>query len=369
MKIFYPLEVFYPSQAGGPANTVYWITKNLAQYEFQPIIAATDKGIQPDVPLNKWLLTDYGKVIYVKTRLRYLPLHLIFVCLTNFYRADIVHISSFFYPAAFITAFAARILKKKLVWSARGELDRASLNFSRQRKRPVLWLIKNIIGKYPVFHATCDEETNYIRQIFGADAKIAQIPNYIEIPAKIERNAAEYLLYLGRINRKKGLDNLIKALSDSREFLDSEYILKIAGRGIKSFEDYLSNLVSELNLADKIIFVGQVEGEAKQKLLADAYFTIMPSHTENFGNVVLESLAQSTPVIASKGSPWEILEREKIGFWTDNSVDILAHEIGKILKMPKAEYESLRSGARGFVEREFDISRNIAKWIDLYRKL
>jgi glycosyltransferase involved in cell wall biosynthesis len=369
MKIFFPLEVFYPSQAGGPANSTYWITKNLQNKGFESVIVATDKGIQPEIPLNKWINTDGGRAVYIKTRFLNFPLHQTLISLLHFHQADIVHLSSFFFPTSFITAFAARILKKKIVWSARGELDTAALNHSKTRKRPILWSIRKFIGQYPVFHSTCDEETTYIKRIFGADARVVQIPNFIEIPGKVERNPEKYLLYIGRIHPKKAIDNLIKALSVSEEFMKSEYVLKIAGRGKKEFETDLQSLVEKLNLTAKVEFVGQVEGAAKQKLLADAFWTIMPSHTENFGIVVLESLAQSTPVIASKGSPWESLPKQKIGFWTENEPADLAARLDEIFTMPDTVYDEYRSRCRGFVEREFDINKNIGLWIDLYNNL
>jgi hypothetical protein len=114
MKIFFPLEVFYPSQAGGPANSVYWLAKGLVREGFEPVIVASDKGIENGFPLNKWSVNEAGKVMHVKTRSLRFPIGQTFYSLRHFYRSDIVHISSFFYPTAFITAFAARILKKKL---------------------------------------------------------------------------------------------------------------------------------------------------------------------------------------------------------------------------------------------------------------
>jgi glycosyltransferase involved in cell wall biosynthesis len=369
MRIFFPLEVFYPSQAGGPANTIYWIAKNIRKHGFDPVIVATDKGIQPGVELNKWTKMDGGEAVYIKTRFLHFPFYQAFVSLLNFYKADVVHVSSFFFPTAFVTAFAARLLKKKMVWSPRGELDDAALNHSRFRKRPILWGIKKFIGRYPVFHSTCAAETAYIKKIFGDGARVVQIPNYLEIPLPVERSAQRYVLYIGRIHPKKAIDNLIKAVSISAEFMKSDYVLKIAGQGKNEFESDLKRLVERLNLAEKVIFIGQIEGEAKQKVLANAFWTIMPSHTENFGVVVLESLAQSTPVIASKGSPWASLETEKIGFWSENSPAALAGKLDEILKMPRFEYENYRARCRNFVEREFDIKENIEKWIDLYKSL
>ncbi len=371
MKIFFPLQLFFPSQAGGPANSVYWLTKNLVREGFEPTIVATHYGLKPDVRLNQWSENEAGKVIYVKTWFSYFPLRQTLVSLLNFHRSEIVHLSSIFYPACFITAFAARIFGKKIVWSVRGELDTLVLTYSRFRKFSILWSIKRFIGSnYPFFHATCDEESFYIKKIFGDTAKILQLPNFIEIPALQKRADEEkFLLFIGRIHPKKGIENLLKALSISVAFLKSEHILKIAGKGTDEYESDLKKLVSELGLSKKTIFVGQVEGTEKQQLLADAFWTIMPSHTENFGLVVPESLAQNTPVIASKGSPWEVLETEKVGFWVDNSPENLASAINKIFQMPRDEYENYRRRSRNFVENEFDIEKNVHKWVEFYRSL
>lgn len=369
MKIFFPLQVFYPSQAGGPANSIYWLTKNLVRKHFKPIIVSTDIGIEENFPRNKWLENEAGKVIYIKTFVPYFPLYQTFISLKTFHKADLIQLSSVFFPTAFITAFAARIFNKKLIWSARGELDTEALKISPFRKRPILWAIKKFIGNYPYFHSTCDEETIYIKNVFGNEAKIIQIPNFIEIPEKIERTSQNYLLYIGRLHPKKAIDNLLKALSLSEKFKSSSFTLKIAGKGTSEYENFLRQLVSILNLEDRIEFLGQVEGNVKQKLYADAFWTIFPSHTENFGNIVLESLAQNTPVIASKGTPWQILEHEKIGFWIENAPESLADAIDKIFEMPPEIYETYRQNSREFVLQKFDISKNIKKWCEFYKNL
>jgi glycosyltransferase involved in cell wall biosynthesis len=256
-----------------------------------------------------------------------------------------------------------------MVWSARGELDPSALEFSKLTKSPILWCIKKFIGTYPVFHSTCDEETAYIRQTFGQKAEIVQIPNFIELPDEVERTPGRYVLFLGRVHWKKGIENLIDAIPLSEEFLRCGYVLKIAGRGVRKYQKKLENLVDERGLKEKIQFVGQVEGDDKQRLIADAFWTIMPSHTENFGVVVLESMAQNTPVIASKGSPWEVLEKEGLGFWVDNSPEELARVLDEVFRLTPAEYERYRSQSRGFVNDNFDIGRNIQKWSEAYRKL
>ena len=196
-----------------------------------------------------------------------------------------------------------------------------------------------------------------------------QIPNFIEIPDEVERTEGKYILFLGRIHWKKGIENLMQAIAMTKEFIESDHVLKIAGKGAPGYEAQLRKLAADLRLTDKIEFVGQVEGHEKQKLLADAFWTIMPSHTENFGLVVLESLAQNTPVIASKGSPWEVLETEKLGFWVENSPEELSRTLRKIVTMDASVYEDYRSRGRAFVIENFDVKQNIRKWADTYRGL
>lgn len=369
MKVFFPLEVFYPSQAGGTSNTVYWLTKNLVKEGFKPVLVASDKGLMPGFPVNRWLENESGKVIYVRTRHLNFPLGQVLYSLRHFHSSDVIHISSVFYPGAFITAVAARLLGKKIIWSVHGELDPYALTLSRRRKAPILRTLKWLVGKYPLFHSTCDEETQYIRDVFGADARIVQIPNYIELPSQVERSCGKYFLYIGRLHPKKGLENLINALSMTEAFLRSEFVLKIAGKGKADYENKLRALVTELGLENKIEFVGQVEGVQKEHLLADALWTIMPSHTENFGLVVVESLAQNTPVIASKGSPWEALNSERLGFWTENSPEALADVLTRVLAMSPEEYAGYRQRGRPFVEQNFDIGRNIGRWVEAYRTM
>ena len=65
----------------------------------------------------------------------------------------------------------------------------------------------------------------------------------------------------------------------------------------------------------------------------------MPSHTENFGIVAVEAMAQGTPVIASKNTPWEIIEKRKAGFWSENNPMALKKSIIQILKLKIDEYE------------------------------
>jgi glycosyltransferase involved in cell wall biosynthesis len=366
MKILFPVEVFYPSQAGGTANSVHWLARMLFRHGFEPRIVATNKGISDQVSLNKWQKTDAGRTIFIKTRFLHVPIAQSITSLRHLREADVVHLSSIFFPTAFITAFAARLLGKKIAWSPNGELAGVALSHSAGRKRPILWLIKKCIGTSPVFHSTSNEETEDILKVVGRNARIRRIPNYVEIESFVERTEGNYLLFMGRLHPQKALDNLIKALSLSEAFLRSDLVLKIAGKGKPEYEQTLRQIISDMKMETRVTFVGQIEGHDKLRLLADARVTILPSHAENFGIVVLESLAQGTPVIASTHTPWESLEKEMVGFWVENSPEELAKAVDRLLLMKSEEYAGYRSRGREYVMREFDIRNHVDEWLDFY---
>src|SRR5213078_2831497 len=85
----------------------------------------------------------------------------------------------------------------------------------------------------------------------------------------------------------KGLDRLIEAMR-----LLPEARLIIAGN---DEENYRATLPS----AENVRFVGAVGGEAKDELLRRAAALVLPSYSENFGNVVLEAMAVGTPVVVT----------------------------------------------------------------------
>ncbi|MBX2890015.1 MAG: glycosyltransferase [Saprospiraceae bacterium] len=368
MKILFPIGTLYPSQHGGPSNTIYWQAKALVKKGMDVTIVTTNLLAEDKVPADVWLDTDYGRVIYHAERSHLFPLKMLRTAWKTLPPCDIVHLNSLFYPPSVIVAWIAMWQKKPIVWSVRGVLDEQALTYGKRRKNILLWLVKRFMASRVCFHSTSEEETNRVRKFFGTTARMVEIPNFMELPAHHAAYSDKpYLLYLGRIHPIKALENLIAALPLSNRFMQSNFTLKIAGDYYNAYGEQLKQQVAALGLGEKVKFLGLVEGEEKQRLYAGAYFSILPSHTENFGNVVIESLAQGTPVIASKGTPWEILEIEKAGFWTGNEPATLAAAIEKALNLPPGAYQIFRENALSLARQRFDIETNIDKWVKAYR--
>jgi glycosyltransferase involved in cell wall biosynthesis len=369
LKILFPIGTLYPSQAGGPSNTVYWMAKALVAEGAEVTCMATNHGAEQEVEADRWRSASFGRVIYFRARFHQFPVKMMLAAAKQIKHHDCIHLNSLFYPPSFILAAIATWKKKAVLWSCRGNLDEAALRFSRWKKMPLLWIIKKLFaGPGTTFHATSSVESAHIKRHFGPNVRLVEVPNYMELPVPIPRQVQmPYLLYVGRIHPVKAIDHLIKAVSMSQTFLRSAFELWLAGADNNAHAVELKKLVGRLGLENRIRFIGHVEGDAKQALYANAYFSILPSHTENFGNVVIESLAQGTPVIASKGTPWEVLEKNKAGFWVENDPESLAKAIDRCIMLSPEEYSDCRNHAHQIAKRQFDVFENIHRWFEIYR--
>ena len=371
LTILFPTGSFFPAQTGGPDNTVYWITKALTRRGHKAIISTTDVGQGLPMPRGRWLDTDYGTVVYTHNPIHYLPLRVITRAMGQLRKVDILHLSMISYPSSFLMAILnSWTYKKPMIWSSRGDLDPPMLLRSRKKKEAVIALINKLVNKELLwFHSTCDAETEYIRNNFGADSKVIQIPNYMELPEQIITPKEKYFLYIGRIDPKKAIENLIEALSKSESFLKGEFTLKIVGDYYNEYGQGLVKQVEELGLTHKIRFLGHRDGREKEELLAAAWFTFMPSHTENFGIVVMEGLAQGTPAVASTGTPWKVLEERNAGFWVDNDPATLVRIIDHIHTIPLDQMKELNKNALRLAREEFSIHANVGEWEMAYQTL
>ncbi len=369
MKIIFPIGSIYPAQLGGPSNTIYWLAKALIQNKVEVSVIATNSGIPPEVKLDKWQDTAFGQVIYVNSWFHAMPFRHILISLSFLFRKNLLHLTGLFYPPSTIIGLLAALFRRPLIWSVRGELSPNALKYSSAKKRVVLRLIE-LLKKQITFHSTSIEETALIKKRFGKAVKIIQIPNFLELRPKIarEEQPAPYLLFLGRIHPIKAIDNLLHAIQQSKHFKPKGVKLKIAGDFDNSYGKTLQQLVSELKLDAEVQFIGRIDGQQKETILAHAAALILPSHSENFGNVVVEALAQGTPVIASQGTPWQILEQYRAGFWSKNDPTNLAKNIDQLFSLDKEQYLTYRENAFHLVKSEFDVFRGVDRWIAAYKK-
>lgn len=369
-SLLFPIFLYYPDQSGGPSNTIYWHNKALIRNNIKSITVTTSIGI-PDNLHNRWITTEHGLVKYTTNHFAKFPLKLIVNCLTQMNKINIIHFSSVFYPPSLLIFLLNFFFyRKKVVWSVRGEFSNNALGFKNIFKKIYLIPIK-LFKNSVIWHATSDLEAEDIKSILGGGINIVNISNFIELPERLNKQSLnKSFLYVGRIHQIKALDNLIKAVALSKKFTTDPYThLDIVGDDSNETADTLKKLVKYYSLEDKISFRGHLTGKLKNQIFTNAYFFVLPSHSENFGNVVIESLAQGTPVIASKGTPWESLEKNNAGFWTENTPEMLAKTIDQALSLDITSYEQMSKNAYSFCVDQFDVYKNINQWIEAYNHI
>lgn len=372
MKILFPISSYFPSQVGGPSNSVYWMcTGLLKDQNVHTTIVTTKVGIEEEdnIVFNKWYVNKNNKILYTNSS-GMLPFKMMLESLKQIKHHDVVHLSSLFYPPSLIISILGIILNKKIVVSVRGELYPFALKSFRPRLKQIFIKIYKLFKKKIVFHATVKKEEEYIKAVFGSDINTVLLPNYILKPKQFKKSKLKenYILYLGRLHKIKGLENLFKSLNISTAFNNSNFKLKLAGKSEGNYKQKLEKLAKELKIEHKIEFLGQIQGVEKENLIANSKFLILPSYTENFGNVVVEALTHGIPVVASTGTPWKILEKHKAGFWVDNSINSLKDIVDYIINMKKEDYLEMCSNAKQLLEEEFDIDTNYIKWSEFYNK-
>jgi glycosyltransferase involved in cell wall biosynthesis len=370
LKILIAAGFYYPSQQGGPCNSLYWLAKSLGENGVAVTVVAMDTGIKdPAIVFNTWITTHYGKVIYITTPSVNRPLKYIKTTIAQLKEADIVHLNSVFAPSSFIIGLVALLKGKKILWSPRGEFDPQALRFKKPLKKIMLALLRPF-KKHIRFHTTSTQETAHTQSLMQTNLPVLQLPNYMDLPPYQPVTKQPYLLYIGRIHPIKALEALIEACTLSEAFLKGPYQLFITGDSNNEYGDLLKRKVKAYQLEKKVLFIEHVADVAKKnKLFAEAAFTILPSHSENFGNVVVESLANGTPVIASTGTPWQELETTKAGFWVKNDPASLAIALTAVTGMKEDELNTYASNALQLAKNNYDMEANISKWIDGYKSL
>jgi glycosyltransferase involved in cell wall biosynthesis len=253
--------------------------------------------------------------------------------------ADVVHLTAVYSFTTIPTLIAARVFRKPVVWSPRGGFQRWA--GTRRRWLKILWthFCRLLISPYrTVLHVTSKEEAEETSRAIPA-VRPAIIPNGVNVPSFVADRPWRpgghiRLLFLGRLDPKKGIENLLTALSLLR---DSSCSLDIYGEGSNEYLSKLQHLSRHLGVAHQVNFQGPVATEAKDRVFSAADVCVVPSFTENFGMVIAEALAHGVPVIASTGTPWRELETRGAGLWVSNDAASLARAVESIKRRPVSE--------------------------------
>lgn len=340
---FFPAEIY-----GGTITSSLKTCQNLARLGNDVKVSTTNTNMYNhlDVEKNRYVLLEQNLKVkyYHDTILDRFSIPLFFNVHKDIHEADVVHIQSIFNSPTPLALMHASRKKKPILLSPRGVLSYWIMHQGIPFKKPWLNIFIKPFARNIIWHATSEQEKEEILTYFP-DAKIHIIPNGIDLSefgqTKSTSNSEYFKKYfkenmlspvivsMGRIHKKKGFDILIRAFNSILPKFPNARLL-IAGED-EGEKKSLQKLIYDLNLQDKVAFVGMIKGKDKIDFLTNSDLFVLPSHNENFGNVYAEALAAGTPIIASKSTPWQEVESKNCGKWVENSVDATANAMSELL--------------------------------------
>lgn len=290
---------------------------------------------------------------------------------------DLVHIHGIFSWSSFAASNACQTQSVPYILRPLGSLDPWSLRQKAIRKKILMWLWgRRMANKACRVHYTSGRE----QQASELGRKLGRgvvVPNAVESSQldhsrskDLLKNAvpvlagARYTLFLGRLVPKKKLGLLIRSFS--RLPPSKSQKLVIAGTGEPVYIEKLKRLVAETQSADRIVFLGWVEGELKTALLQECALFVLVSDNENYGISVAEAMAAGRAVVVNKN----VYLCRQIGEATAGWVIENDTELDGVLESALKNYaECERRGERGrsLVRNQFCWDRVVRQLEQVYQ--
>ena len=274
---------------------------------------------------------------------------------------DIVHLHAMWTTANPQAAAICTEMGKPYVLSIHGMLDDWCM--SQRKLKKVIYMKtwgRNLLRDASAIHCTAQAEFEQASAWFEpAKGRVVSLPldlsEFKDLPdAELAYESFDGLdrsvpkvLFLSRINYKKGVDRLIKAsalLTDK----GVKHQLVIAGTGDDSYVQEMKSLVKSQGIEEQTYFLGFASGDAKIALFSACEIFALPTSQENFGFVLYESLAAGTTLVTTKGvDTWQELEQHGQATICNQDPQAVANAIESLLADP----QSLQT--RGVAGREW----------------
>jgi glycosyltransferase involved in cell wall biosynthesis len=302
---------------GGPSRAVFGMCRALSERGIDPVIATTDADGEGCLPVQLGTPVSFNGTSTVffrrqsSERFKYSRPMAIWLD-QHVHEFDAVHIHAVFSHVCLAAARACRRHGVPYIVRPLGSLDPWSLRQRRLGK----WLLLRVAAARMLrgaafVHYTTNEERRLaeagLRLGRGAVIPLGVDPELLDESRPATRmgddmgiGQAPYVLALGRIHEKKGLELLIDAFLEAVHPQELQtWRLVLAGDGEPRYVAALRALASRNGGQERVIFSGWLEGQARVAALRRAALLASPSHQENFGLSVVEALACGVPVLVS----------------------------------------------------------------------
>jgi glycosyltransferase involved in cell wall biosynthesis len=384
MKILHIIPSYYPAiKFGGPIQSVHLLNKALVKKGVKVDVLTTNAGLsraQSAERKAEWCDVDGVRVKYLSF-IGYehynFSLQVVKEIWRNINNYDLVHITAIWNFPVLVGSIISLIKKKPYLISPRGSIYRETIEIkSSIFKKMYFWLFaKHYLNKSNAIHFTTEDEEEKVTAYLKLKARQFVIPNGIDLEEiksmeqSAESNAYEnYILILGRIDRKKGFDILIPSFAKICQD-NNDIKLVIAGDDTTTYAQGVRKMIDDWKIGERIIFTGQVAGGYKWNLYKNALMFVLPSYSENFGNVIIEAMACGCPVVISnKVGVYNEVAENNAGIIVETNSNSVVEGMNKLLNEINLRNQIAING-KSMVKQYYDINKVADQMIDQYRKI
>lgn len=229
---------------------------------------------------------------------------------------------------------------------------------------------------------TCEEERILARQSFWLYHCNETVVNYgtaapvgdpvVQRQAFLQKFPAlqskRLLLFLGRIYPKKGCDLLIEAFAKVANQDDLLHLV-LAGPDQVGWQAALQNQAERLGIGQRISWTGMLQGDLKWGAFHAAEVFVLPSHQENFGIVITESMACGVPVlISNKVNIWREIVEDEAGIVANDDLEGTTELLTQWLAMSPEQKQRIKQNAKQCFRERFEIHQAVQSLISALTK-
>ncbi len=375
MRLLHVVPTYLPAtRYGGPIYSVHGLCKGLAArgHEVHVFTTSVDGPGDSKVPHGVPVPLDGVQVWYFPSRrLRrlYWSPPMAAALRKQMAGFDAVHLHSVFLWPTLAAARCAERQGVPFLLAPRGMLvPELIARKSRLLKQSWLRLFeRRTIEHAAGIHVTSPTEAAELTRFGYRLPPCFEVPNGVDLsppPVSAVERREDRLLFISRINWKKGLDRLIPAMAR----LPGVH-LTIAGNDEEAYLPQLRRLAETAGVAERIDFRGAVSGAEKQRLLREATALVLPSYSENFGNIVLEAMAEGCPVaVTPEVGLAPVVAQSGAGVVTPSEPEHLAAALQALLADPAGRRAMGEQGA-ATVRREFSWDAVAERMEAVYRQI
>ena len=292
---------------------------------------------------------------------------------------DIIHIYSWYHHIGIEFFKISKKFSIPLVVSTMGTLQEGAKNFYKKQKLIVdFFYTKKMLIHANALHSVGESEKQSYLKYGVKDEKIHQIENGInlndfelnikcDILERVGITKKPYILFLSRIDKKKGLEILLHAFKMLNS-VNKKINLVVAGTGNPDYIQEIKNLVNELDIQDWIIFTGLVTHDEKITLFKSAKLFSLTSISDIHPRAIQEALTMGVPVVISKESDYPEVEEYNAGIIVNLDSKEICHAFEKLLKNDEI-LNTFSNNAKKLIKEKFLLEEQVKKFEKLYQNI